>query len=76
MAKSLIVRNLDDEIVARLRLRATRNGRSTEAEHREILNQASASESSFDFLELAEKFRELTKNRTHTRSEQLVREGR
>ena len=33
----LIVRNLDDEIVARLRLRAAANGRSTEAEHREIL---------------------------------------
>ncbi len=33
----LIVRNLDEEIVARLRLRAAANGRSTEAEHREIL---------------------------------------
>ncbi len=33
----LIVRNLDDEIVARLRVRAAANGRSTEAEHREIL---------------------------------------
>ena len=33
----LIVRNLDDEIVARLRQRAAQHGRSTEAEHREIL---------------------------------------
>ena len=35
----LIVRNLDDEIVARLRQRAARHGRSTEAEHREILRE-------------------------------------
>ena len=36
----LIVRNLDEEIVARLRTRAAANGRSTEAEHREILRDA------------------------------------
>jgi plasmid stability protein len=36
----LIVRNLDEEIVARLRQRAARHGRSTEAEHREILREA------------------------------------
>lgn len=33
----LIVRNLDAEIVRRLKLRAARHGRSAEAEHREIL---------------------------------------
>ncbi len=36
----LIVRRLDDEIVARLRQRAAQHGRSTEAEHREILRRA------------------------------------
>ncbi len=36
----LIVRNLDEEIVARLRQRAARHRRSTEAEHREILREA------------------------------------
>ena len=36
----LIVRNLDDEIVTRLRQRAAKHRRSTEAEHREILRQA------------------------------------
>ncbi len=35
----LIVRNLDDEIVRELKLRAARSGRSAEAEHREILRQ-------------------------------------
>lgn len=33
----LIVRDLDDRIVAALKARAARNGRSTEAEHRRIL---------------------------------------
>jgi len=36
----LIVRNLDDEIVTRLRQRAAQHRRSTEAEHREILRQS------------------------------------
>jgi len=36
----LIVRNLDPEIVDRLRRRAVQHGRSVEAEHREILREA------------------------------------
>ena len=36
----LIVRNLDDAIVKRLRRRAAESGRSVEAEHREILREA------------------------------------
>lgn len=36
----LIVRNLEDEVVRELRLRAARHGRSAEAEHREILREA------------------------------------
>jgi len=35
----LIVRNLDDEIVRRLRKLAAASGRSVEAEHREILKR-------------------------------------
>lgn len=35
--KSLVVRNLDDALVEALRARAIANGRSAEAEHREIL---------------------------------------
>ena len=34
------MRNLDDQLIARLKRRAARHGRSTEAEHREILRQA------------------------------------
>ena len=40
MAGNLHVRNLDDDLIARLKRRAARHGRSTEAEHREILRQA------------------------------------
>jgi plasmid stability protein len=36
----LIVRNLEDSVVKALRERAATKGRSTEAEHREILREA------------------------------------
>lgn len=38
----LIVRNLEDTVVKALRERAAKKGRSTEAEHREILRDALA----------------------------------
>jgi plasmid stability protein len=38
----LIVRNVDSSIVERLKRRAAGNGRSAEAEHREILREALA----------------------------------
>jgi plasmid stability protein len=37
MTTNLIVRNIDDDVVLALKKRAAANGRSTEAEHREIL---------------------------------------
>ena len=37
---SLHVRNIEDEVIDLLKARATRNGRSSEAEHREILKAA------------------------------------
>lgn len=36
---ALTVRNLDDDVVRALRIRAAEHGRSAEAEHREILRQ-------------------------------------
>jgi plasmid stability protein len=36
---TLTVRNLDDDLVRALRIRAAEHGRSAEAEHREILRQ-------------------------------------
>ncbi len=36
----LIVRNIEDEVVEALKLRAAQHGRSAEAEHRELLRSA------------------------------------
>lgn len=43
----LIVRNVDDEVAAALRRRAAENGRSAEAEHRDILRRALLQEAGF-----------------------------
>jgi len=45
----LIVRNLDEQIVQALKEQAARHGRSAEAEHREILKAALATEPAEDF---------------------------
>jgi len=76
MAGNLHVRNLDDDLIARLKRRAARHGRSTEAEHREILRQALAVEVEPSFEKLAADLRKLTKGRKQTPSEILLRRGR
>ncbi len=76
MAGNLHVRNLDDDLIARLKRRAARHGRSTEAEHREILRQALASEVEPSFDTLAAELRKLTRRRKQTPSEDLLWEGR
>ena len=73
---SLSVRNLDDELVARLKRRAARRGHSAEAEVREILRQALSGEAEASFDDLAAEFRALTAGRHHTPAEELQREGR
>ena len=76
MAGNLHLRNLDDELIARLKRRVARHGRSIEAEHREILRQALAGEDAPSFETLATDLRKLTKRRAHTPSETVLREGR
>lgn len=76
MAGSLHVRNLDEGLIAKLKLRAVRNGRSAEAEHREILRQALGAEIEPSFDDLAADLRRLTQGRNQTPSELLQREGR
>ena len=73
---NLHVRNLDDELVAKLKRRAVRHGRSAEAEHREILRQALSGESDSSFWDLAARVRALIGERDQTPSEVLQREGR
>lgn len=73
---SLHVRNVDDDLIRRLKRRAARHGRSAEAEHREILREVLARESVTSFEQLAAEIRTLTETRKHTPSEVLVRETR
>jgi plasmid stability protein len=76
MAKSLIVRNLDEALVHRLKLRAARHGRSAEAEHRAILQEALAADAAGSLKDVAARLRELTRGRRHTPAEELLREAR
>jgi antitoxin FitA len=76
MAGNLHVRNLDDELIAKLKRRAARHGRSAEAEHREILRQALAADADPSFDKLAAELRKLTKRRRQTPAEVLLRQGR
>lgn len=76
MAGNLHVRNLDDHLIAKLKTRAARHGRSAEAEHREILKQALETEIEPSFDELAARLRQLTARREQTPAEILLREGR
>ena len=46
----LTVRNVDDAVAAALKERAARAGRSAEAEHRRILEEALAPEAGSDFF--------------------------
>ena len=73
---SISVRNLDDDLVARLKRRAARRGHSAEAEVRDILRQALSAEAELSFDDLAAELRTLTAGRQHTPAEQLQREGR
>lgn len=73
---SLSVRNLDDELIVRLKRRAARHGHSAEAEVREILHHALSDETELSFDDLAAELRALTAGRTHTPAEKLLREGR
>jgi len=73
---SLSVRNLDDDLLGRLKRRAARHGRSAEAEVRDILRQALNGEAELGFDDLAAELRGLTAGRRHTPAEDLLREGR
>lgn len=76
MASSLHVRNIDDELIRRLKRRAARHGRSAEAEHREILAQALAGEDEVDIVKLFAEIRALSAGRRQTPSEILQRQSR
>lgn len=70
----LTVRNLGDDVVAALKARAANHGRSAEAEHRRILEDALRPQESHDFFARAQAQRvHLTSGPTTT---DLLREDR
>jgi plasmid stability protein len=73
---SLSVRNLDDDLIRRLKRRAARHVRSAEAEARDILRQTLNAEAEIDFDTFAAELRALTAGRRHTPAEELLREAR
>lgn len=73
---TLIVRNIDDQTVRLLKERAQRHGRSMEAEHREILRDALASNRHDTAKAGLAAIRAALSGRSHTLSEILLREGR
>ena len=73
---NVIVRNLDDEVVERLRARAKTNSRSLEAELRVLLTNAVRRRRPKDLIELADRIAAMTPNVPQTDSTLLVREDR
>lgn len=71
----LVVRNLDPEIVRRLRVRAASAGRSGEEEHRRILEAVLAPDRS-NFWAEADRLRAETRGRKNSDSGELIREMR
>lgn len=71
----LTVQNLASDLVRRLKIRAARNNRSTEAEHRAILEEALMREESA-FWERAARLRGETRHRPTTVAAALIREDR
>ena len=76
LAKSIVIRNLDDEVAFKIRLRAARHGRSMEAEVREILKDIALGEPGGDFWERAARLRAATAERVQTPAEALIRATR
>jgi antitoxin FitA len=73
----LMVREVTDELVYQLRIRAARNKRSAEAEHRAILEQVLQVEpQAHPFWERAARLREATMGRNLSDSTEQIRADR
>ena len=73
------LRQLDDELVDRLKQRASSNNRSLEGEARHILECAADNDMATKrarFLAASRRLREKTRGRKHTPAEVLIREDR
>ena len=73
---SLTIRNLDDEIVDVLKIRAKEHNRSLEAEIRQILADIARPAGAVDLRALAERIAAMTPGAPQTDSAALIREDR
>ncbi len=73
---SVTIRNLDDEVVARLKARAKANKRSLEAELREILTRSAGAMTGEEFRQLAARISAMTPDVPQTDSTLPIREDR
>lgn len=71
----LLVRNVDSQLVERLKKQAAEHGRSAEAEHRAILEETLRLDRS-DFIEFARRLREETRDRSLSDSTAIIRDDR
>jgi antitoxin FitA len=71
----ILVRKLPDELVEQLKARAQRNGRSLEAEVRDLLQRAASKEKEESF-KAADAMRARLAGRHHTETLELLREDR
>ena len=72
----LLVRNVPDDAIAALKRQAVQNGRSMEAEARELLKALAAPAPKRDWLAEADRLREMTKGRGGPPAWVLIREDR
>jgi plasmid stability protein len=73
---NLTIRNLDDEVVAKLKAQAKAHHRSLEAELREILTGTVDRQARKDFLARADRIAAMTPKTYQTDSTLLIREDR
>jgi antitoxin FitA len=71
----VIVRNLDDRVIAALKTKAELHGQSLEQKLRSILSKA-ALPNAQEWVALADRIRRLTPKRRQTNSTALIREDR
>ncbi len=73
---NLTIRNLDDEVVEKLKARAKAHHRSLEAELRALLSEAAARPRREEFLRIADRIRAMTPDVEQTDSTEIIREFR
>lgn len=73
---NVLVRDIDTNILDRLKKRAVVNHRSLQSEMQVILHEAAEKPERLSTLEAARRIRASLKNRNHTDSAELLREDR